>query len=101
VVKKETAAVANENKGPIDKELKKEYQKQKNRFQQLEEKIAQLNKKKTELEAALASPEIYNDKNKFVQTETDYKTTAAELEKLNAEYEVVFEKVMELEEKMG
>lgn len=101
VVKKETVTAVNENKGPIDKELKKEYQKQKNRFQQLEEKIAQLNKKKTELEAALASPEIYNDKNKFVQTETDYKTTTAELEKLNAEYEVVFEKVMELEEKMG
>ncbi|MEI7734075.1 MAG: ATP-binding cassette domain-containing protein [Ferruginibacter sp.] len=100
VVKKEAAAV-NENRGSIDKELKKEYQKQKNRFQQLEEKIAQLNKKKTELEAALASPEIYNDKNKFVKTETDYKTTTTELVKFNAEYEVVFEKVMELEEKMG
>ena len=84
----------------IDKELKKELQKQKNRFQQLEEKIAQLNKKKTELEAALASPEIYNDKNKFTQAESDYKNAAAELEKTNAEYEVVFEKVMELEEKM-
>jgi ATP-binding cassette, subfamily F, member 3 len=84
----------------IDKELKKELQKQKNRFQQLEEKIAQLNKKKTELEAALASPEIYNNRTKFVQAETDYKNTAAELEKSNTEYEVVFEKVMELEEKI-
>lgn len=87
--------------GPIDKELKKELQKQKNRFAQLEEKIAQLNKKKTELEAALADPGTYNDKTKFVQTETDYKAASTELEKLNAEYEVVFEKVMELEEKMG
>lgn len=87
--------------GPIDKELKKELQKQKNRFAQLEEKIAQLNKKKTELEAALADPGTYNDKTKFVQTETDYKAAGTELEKLNAEYEVVFEKVMELEEKMG
>jgi ATP-binding cassette, subfamily F, member 3 len=84
----------------IDKELKKELQKQKNRFQQLEEKIAQLNKKKMELEAALASPEIYNNRTKFVQAETDYKNTAAELEKSNTEYEVVFEKVMELEEKI-
>jgi ATP-binding cassette subfamily F protein 3 len=92
---------SNEGRTSIDKELKKEYQKQKNRFQQLEEKIAQLNKKKADLEAALASPEIYNDKNKFVQAETDYKNNTAELEKLNAEYEVVFEKVMELEEKMG
>ena len=100
-IKKDQQAVNNEQRSSIDKELKKEYQKQKNRFQQLEEKIAQLNKRKTELEAGLATPEIYNDKTKFVQTETDYKTTTAELEKLNAEYEVVFEKVMELEAKMG
>ena len=63
--------------------------------------IAQLNKKKTELEAALATPEIYNDKSKFTQAENDYKNAAAELKQLNAEYEIVFEKVMELEEKMG
>jgi len=84
----------------IDKELKKELQKQKNRFTQLEEKIAQLNKKKNELEAALASPDIYNNKTKFTQTETDYKNNTTELAQLNAEYEVVFEKVMELEGKM-
>jgi ATP-binding cassette, subfamily F, member 3 len=102
VNKKETQVITNtEQRSSIDKELKKEYQKQKNRFQQLEEKIAQLNKKKTELEAGLATPEIYNDKTKFVKTEADYKTTAAELTQLNAEYEVVFEKVMELEEKMA
>ena len=86
---------------PIDKELKKELQKQKNRFTQLEEKIAQLNKTKTELEAALADPATYNDKTKFVKAEADYKNAETELSKLNAEYEVVFEKVMELEEKMG
>ena len=85
----------------IDKELKKELQKQKNRFQQLEEKIAQLNKKKAELEAALATPEIYNNKTRFTQTELDYKNTAGELQKMNAEYEIVFEKIMDLEEKMG
>ena len=85
----------------IDKELKKELQKQKNRFTQLEEKIALLNKTKTELEAALANPATYNDKTKFVQAETAYKNAETELSKLNAEYEVVFEKVMELEEKMG
>ncbi len=84
----------------IDKELKKELQKQKNRFQQLEEKIAQLNKKKNELEAALTLPEIYNDKTKFMQAETDYKTVSFELEKINAEYEIVFEKILELETKM-
>lgn len=85
----------------IDKELKKEYQKHKNRFNQLEEKIAQLNKQKTELEAAMAAPETYADKNQFQQTEMAYNKVSSELGLLNKEYETVFEKVMELEEKMG
>jgi len=85
----------------IDKELKKEYQKHKNRFNQLEEKIAQLNKQKTQLEADMAAPDTYADKNKFQQTEAAYNRVASELGLLNKEYEHVFEKVMELEEKMG
>ncbi len=84
---------------PIDKEHKKELQKQQRIFQQLEEKIAELNKKKTKLEADLGLPEIYSDRNKFVQTETEYKKVAEELVKAEKEYEVVFEKVMELESK--
>ncbi|HNA17444.1 MAG TPA: ATP-binding cassette domain-containing protein [Ferruginibacter sp.] len=84
----------------IDKELKKELQKQKNQFNQLEEKIAQLNSEKTKLEADLASPEVYNDKNRFLQTEARYKDTQAELAKASAAYETAFEKLMELEEKM-
>jgi len=85
----------------IDKELKKELQKQKSRFQQLEEKIAQLNKKKLQLETDLASPDVYGDKTKFLATETAYKTNTIDLEKANAEYETVFEKLMELEAKMA
>ncbi len=85
----------------IDKELQKELQKQKNRFKQIEEKIAQVTNTKNNLEVALGQPDTYNDKNKFTQTETAYKAAAAELINLNKEYEVVFEKVMELEEKMG
>ena len=36
-----------------------------------------------------------------MQAETDYKNADFELQKLNAEYEIVFEKVMELEDKMS
>ena len=92
---------ANNQRGPVDKEVKKEYQKNKTRFQQIEEKLAQLNKSKTDLELLMASPDGYVNKNKFHQTETDYKKVTNELEVLNKEYEIVFEKVMELEEKMG
>ena len=89
----------NQNSG-IDKELKKELTKQKNLFKQLEEKIADLTKKKAQLELDLASPDVYGDKTKFLQTETAYKTNADDLKKANAEYEIVFEKLMELEEKI-
>jgi ATP-binding cassette, subfamily F, member 3 len=85
----------------IDKELKKELQKHKNRFQQLEEKLAQLNKRKAELETAMASPDSYANKAAFQQTETEYKTITVDLDKAGKEYETVFEKLMELEDKMA
>ena len=74
-------------------------QKQQKLFQQLEEKIAQLNQKKATLEAQLTAPDTYSDRNKFVQTETDYKKVSDELLRMNKQYEEVFEKIMELESK--
>lgn len=90
-----------EQKGSIDKELKKEIQKQKNLFQKLEERIAQLNKTKLQLENELTLPSNYENKAKFKETESAYNTTTADLEKANAEYEIAFEKLMTLEEKMN
>ena len=97
-VKEQKPATTN---SPVDKELKKEYQKYKNRFTQLEEKIAQLNKEKATLETAMASPDAYANKDKFQQTETAYNKVKNELTNINKEYETVFEKMMELEEKVG
>ena len=77
--------------------VKKELQKQQRIFQQLEEKIVSLKEKKQQLETALADPTTYSDKNKFLQTETNYKKVCDELAVQNAEYEKVFEKIMELE----
>ena len=81
----------------VQSTVKKELQKQQRLFQQLEEKIAALNERKLQLEAALADPATYSDKNKFLQTETDYKKICDELATRNLEYEKVFEKIMELE----
>ncbi|HTC01192.1 MAG TPA: ABC-F family ATP-binding cassette domain-containing protein [Ferruginibacter sp.] len=99
--KKEEVKQAVVTNTPVDKELKKEYQKNKNRFQQLEEKVAQLNKRKAELEVMMADPNSYADKNKFQQTETEYKKLTSDLTETNKEYEVVFDKVMELEDQLG
>ena len=82
---------------PIDKEAKKELQKQQRIFQDLEQKIATLTAKKNKLEASLADPATYSDKNKFVTAEAEYKKASDELGKANRQYEQVFEKIMELE----
>ena len=84
---------------PINKDTKKELQKQQRIFLQLEEQIAKLTIQKTELETSLVSPEIYSDKNKFLQAETNYKKAADELSRLNLQYEKTFELIVSLEEK--
>ncbi|MCW3088760.1 MAG: transporter related protein [Sediminibacterium sp.] len=84
----------------INKELQKELQKEQRRLGNLE---AELNKAKTEqqkLEAALGDPANYSDKDKFVKIEADYKKAKQDREALDKEYEVVFEKVMDLEGKI-
>ena len=95
--KSQTSNLKPQTTSPINKEHKKELQKQQRIFQQLEEKVALLTKQKSELEAALTDPATYSDKQKFLQAEAAYNKAAAELEQLNKQYEQVFEKIMELE----
>ncbi len=82
---------------PINKEIKKELQKQQRLFQQLEEKIGVLNQEKTALEASLMDPAVYSDKVKFLQAESAYKNISRELEELNLQYEETFELIVSLE----
>jgi ATP-binding cassette, subfamily F, member 3 len=82
---------------PVNKEAKKELQRQQRLFQELEGKIATLNKEKSRLEASLADPSTYSDKSKFVTAEAEYKKASDELGKANVQYEQVFEKIVELE----
>lgn len=91
---------SNNNSLP-NKDFQKELQKVQRLFQQLEEKIAKLNKEKIILESDLASPEIYLEKQKFLVAENKYKENSNQLQKANAEYEILFEKIMEMEEKIS
>ena len=84
----------------INKDVKKELQKQQKHFQQLEEQIAALNSQKAILEASLVDPVTYSDKIKFLQAETILKKATDELDRVNKQYEQVFEKIVELEGKM-
>jgi ATP-binding cassette, subfamily F, member 3 len=90
-----------DTKQVINKEAKKELQKQQRILQQLEEKINATTIEKDKMEAQLSDPSTYSDKDKFKQTETSYQKLSKDLKELNAEYEAAFEKVMELESKVG
>jgi ATP-binding cassette subfamily F protein 3 len=82
---------------PINKEAKKELQRQQRLFQELEGKIASLSEQRIKLEASLTDPATYSDRNKFVAAEAEYKKTSEELTAANRQYEQIFEKIMELE----
>ena len=102
--KKEVPApqtVISNTKQIINKEVKKELNREQKNLQQLEEQINQCTKQKLELEAQLADPNTYSDKTKFLETETAYQKETQKLAQLNKQYESVFEKVMELESKMN
>ncbi len=81
----------------INKEQKKELQKLQKQFQQLEHNIASLSEEKTKKEALLADPATYSDKDKFLNTEKEYKSVMEKLAQANTEYEKIFERIMELE----
>ncbi len=86
---------------PELKNLQKELQKVKRDFEQLEERISKVTKEKIKLEGDLALPEVYTENKKFVEVESLYQQKKAELKKENEVYEKLFEKMMELEEKVG
>jgi ATP-binding cassette subfamily F protein 3 len=78
---------------PIDKEKQKEQRKLQKRFEELEAKISSLQSERKSLEARLAEPDVYSDKQKFVDTEKKYASLSQELSQAEAEYEAVFEKL--------
>lgn len=99
-VKEEPKPVVKEIKpaSNLGNDAKKELQKLKNRFKNLEEQLEKLKANKTRLEAALADPDVYSDKQKFIQAEANYNKARKELSDANIEYEELFEKIMEMEE---
>ena len=81
----------------LDREQKKELQKYQRQFQKLEQDISGLQQQKTKLELALANPDSYKDMNQFTQLEKDYAANQQQIKTAEAQYETLFEKIMELE----
>ncbi len=82
------------------RQLQKTYQQKQKQFQKLEENINKLNEDKKKLELQLADPEVYADKDKFVETDEAYKKLTGKVEQLTAEYDQLFEEMLELEEQL-
>ena len=75
----------------------KELQKLQKQFSKAEAHLNELNQQKTNIEADLANPEFYANRNKFVELEERYKTVKQKLITANKEYELLFEKIMQTE----
>lgn len=99
--KKETQAAPVKGAGAIDKDAQKELARQQKQFSQIESQLSSLNGRKDKLEAEMGDPATYSDQKKFKQCEEEYAHVGKELQRINQQYEKVFEAIMELEAKLG
>jgi ATP-binding cassette, subfamily F, member 3 len=83
---------------PVNKEAKKQLQKQQKLVEQLETDIKRLQTESNRLELQLSAPEIYADRQKFLVAESEYKKSALSLAVAMQTYDAALEKLMELEE---
>lgn len=85
---------------PINKELQKEYQRQQKLFEQIEKQIQQLQAEKAGIEGQLTDPQVYADKQRFLEVEKNYTKAQEAIGRKQAESEKAFEMLMELEEQL-
>jgi ATP-binding cassette, subfamily F, member 3 len=83
---------------PVNKEAKKQLQKQQKLVEQLDENIKRLRSESEVLEQHLSAPEIYADRQKFLVAESEYKKAALSLSVAMQHYDAALERLMELEE---
>jgi ATP-binding cassette subfamily F protein 3 len=81
--------------------LQKELQKEQRRLEKLETELAKAREAEQKLEQALGDPTNYADHSRFTVIESDYNKARSQRVQLDRQYEEVFEKVMEMEEKLS
>ncbi len=86
-----------EKKAGPSEEQKKQKKKLQNRFQALEENIAQLKAERVSLEHKLSLPEIYEDQKKFSETLLRFNEIERILGETSKEWELVFEQLTGME----
>jgi ATP-binding cassette subfamily F protein 3 len=83
---------------PINKEAKKQFQKQQKLVEQLDGDIRRLQEESDRLELQLSAPEIYADRQKFLVAESEYKKAALSLNVAKQQYDVALERLIEMED---
>jgi ATP-binding cassette subfamily F protein 3 len=81
--------------------MRKEHQKHQKTIERLEGQLTKMNEEKAQFETQLGDPAFYADRDKFQHLDSQYRQHSAKLDALNKEYDEVFEKMMELEEKLS
>lgn len=76
---------------------KREQQKRQKEFQKVEEQLGKAEAEKATLEQEMTDPQIYADKQAFQGVELKYKNCVASLEKIQKDYDKLFEQLLELE----
>jgi ATP-binding cassette, subfamily F, member 3 len=83
---------------PVNKEAKKQFQKQQKLVEQLDGDIKRLQLESDRLELQLSAPEIYANRQKFLVAESEYKKAALSLNVAKQQYDVALEKLIEMED---
>ncbi len=83
---------------PIDKEAKKHLRSLQNQFAKVEENLNNANANKLNIEAQLADPSMYANRDKFLTLESNYQKATQQVISLQKEYETLFEQIVALED---
>ena len=92
--KKEAAPV--KQQAPSDDKAK-QIKKLNSDLQKMEEQVTTLEKEVKQLETKLADPQVYNDKSRLNDTNTQYKQKQNQLKQVQQQWETLAEQILELE----
>ena len=81
--------------------LKKELQTKQRAFQKLEEEMNRCQDEKRKLEADLADPAVYSNKEQFKQLDEAYKKVSIVFDEISSRYDKAFEEILAIEEKLS
>lgn len=81
--------------------LKKELQTKQRSFQKLEEEMNRCQDEKRKLEADLADPAVYSNKEQFKQLDEAYKKISIVFDEISSRYDKAFEEILAIEEKLS